>query len=70
VGGLLIGSSTTLFLLLAGRLTGLSGILEDAVIVKKDSSTDSKWWTVIYTGGLVACGAVLRSQHPQVLISD
>jgi uncharacterized membrane protein YedE/YeeE len=70
VGGLLIGSSTTLFLLLAGRLTGLSGILEDAVIVKKDSSTDSKWWTVIYTGGLVACGAVLRSQHPQVFISD
>jgi uncharacterized protein len=48
IGGLMIGSAAALFLLLAGRIAGISGILEGALNPK-----DAGWpWRVAFLAGL------------------
>jgi uncharacterized protein len=50
VGGLLIGLSTALMLLLNGRIAGISGIVGGLLARKKGSEL---WWRVMFAGGLL-----------------
>jgi hypothetical protein len=44
MGGLLIGISSTLYLLFSGRITGMSGFLGGVLLVEKDSF----YWKALY----------------------
>jgi uncharacterized membrane protein YedE/YeeE len=62
-GGLLIGLSTSALLLATARITGLSGIVEEAVILK--SAKGDKWmWAWVYAGGLLVSGTIIQSASP------
>jgi uncharacterized membrane protein YedE/YeeE len=54
-GGALIGVSASLMLVLAGRVTGISGML-NAVMAPADGG--ERLWRVLFLGGLVAGGLV------------
>ncbi len=51
VGGLLIGLAVVLFLLLNGRLAGISGILGGLLVPAED--TDGRGWRAAFVGGLL-----------------
>lgn len=57
-GGVIIGLSASVFLLVSGKITGLSGIAEGLV---HSSGTDWNW---TYTTGLVVSGAILAKLKP------
>jgi uncharacterized protein len=54
-GGALIGVSASLMLVLAGRVTGISGML-NALMAPSDGG--ERLWRVLFLGGLVAGGLV------------
>lgn len=61
LGGLLIGISVTLMLLLHGRVTGITGILVGATFER----TSGDWfWRVLFLSGLVLGGAVMAFLLP------
>lgn len=56
IGGLLIGLSATLMLLLHGRVAGITGIMVGATI----SRVAGDWlWRALFLGGLLAGGAAM-----------
>ncbi|MGZ3743142.1 MAG: YeeE/YedE family protein [Pseudobdellovibrionaceae bacterium] len=61
LGGVLIGISVSLMLLLNGRVTGISGILNGIFSrVKGDTA-----WRILFTAGLFGGGLVLKLFKPQ-----
>jgi uncharacterized protein len=61
IGGLLIGISVTLMLLLHGRVTGITGIMVGATFER----TSGDWlWRVVFLSGLVAGGAFMMPILP------
>jgi uncharacterized membrane protein YedE/YeeE len=63
VGGLLIGVSASLLLLLKGRVFGVSGILAGVLLpVKNDTA-----WRVGALAGLISAGVVLTFMLPEAL---
>lgn len=60
-GGVLIGLTSTLYLALNGRITGLSGIFEEVCL---NPPTKQKIWAWSYAAGLVSAGALLRIIRP------
>jgi uncharacterized protein len=62
LGGLLIGTSVTLMLLLHGRVTGITGIMVGATFER----TTGDWlWRVVFLSGLVAGGALMMPMLPE-----
>ncbi len=66
IGGLLIGLAASLMLYWNGRVTGISGILDNAM---KRSSGESAW-RFAFLGGLVAGGLILRILKPDAFASE
>jgi len=65
LGGLLIGASACIFLLFAGRIAGLSGIINGVITPEKDETL----WRVIFIISLLA-GAALHYyfvDHPEFI---
>lgn len=60
LGGLLIGASVSLLLLLDGRLAGISGILGGLLRPRPREWT----WRALFVGGLVAGGLAARAIAP------
>lgn len=58
LGGLIVGSSTSLFMLLSGQITGISGIAEGTFL------PNGQDWNWSYILGLLASGAVLAQANP------
>ena len=57
VGGLLLGASIVLFMALNGRVTGLSGIVDQAVTFRA-----GEWrWRWAYIAGVVAAASIMRA---------
>ncbi len=62
LGGVIIGGAVSLMLLLNGRVTGISGIINGTLTpVKGDSA-----WRFLFIAGLVLGGFVLRFINPEV----
>jgi len=62
IGGLLIGLSATLMLLLNGRIAGISGIVGGLVL---DKATSDRAWRALFVLGLVAGAALTAFRHPE-----
>lgn len=60
-GGALIGVSASLMLVLAGRVTGISGML-NAIMAPADRG--ERLWRLLFLGGLVAGGLVASAFFP------
>lgn len=60
-GGALIGVSASLMLILAGRVTGISGML-NALMAPSDAG--ERLWRILFLGGLVAGGLVASALIP------
>ena len=60
-GGALIGVSASLMLVLAGRVTGISGMLN---ALMAPSEGGERLWRVLFLGGLVAGGLVASAFVP------
>lgn len=60
LGGLLIGISASLLLLLKGRIFGVSGILAGVLIPKTGDTT----WRAAALAGLVVAGVILSLIYP------
>ncbi len=66
VGGIIIGLSATIMLLLHGRVTGITGILAGAVV----SRTSGDWlWRALFLLGLVVGGALMVGLAPAGALS-
>lgn len=65
-GGMLIGLAATLFILLEGRIAGISGILGGLLAPRRGDVA----WRLLFLGGLVAAPLVwtLFAQAPEVRI--
>eukprot|EP01041_Mallomonas_annulata_P000919 gene919-1782_t len=63
-GGLIIGITSSGYLYLTGRVSGLSGIMESLLVSHDD---DQKRWTSAYVIGLLSSGAILNSVYPIAL---
>lgn len=65
-GGMLIGLAATLFILLEGRIAGISGILGGLLAPRRGDVA----WRLLFLGGLVAAPLVwtLFAQVPEVRI--
>ena len=61
-GGLLIGLSASLMLLLNGRVTGVSGILSGAIINRKKQDTVWRWY---FIAGMLLGGFLLAWLKPE-----
>ncbi len=62
LGGVIIGGAVSLMLLLNGRVTGISGIINETLTpVKGDNA-----WRFLFVVGLVLGGFVLRFIDPEV----
>lgn len=59
-GGALIGLAVTLMLLFNGRVTGISGIVSEALFAKKDNSH----WRLAFISGLIFGGILLQLINP------
>ena len=59
LGGVILGVSSSMFMLLTGKVTGLSGIAEGVVSIKGEN------WNVSYIAGLCSAGAVLAIYKPE-----
>lgn len=62
LGGALIGLSVSLMLLLNGRVTGISGIINGALSLTKGDTL----WRVLFVVGLFFGGLVMRALNPNV----
>jgi uncharacterized protein len=62
VGGVLIGLSVSLMLLMNGRVTGISGIINGAFSGAKQDTL----WRVVFIAGLFMGGLFLRFFNPYV----
>jgi uncharacterized membrane protein YedE/YeeE len=60
-GGAVIGLSTALFLILNGRVTGISSILNGLFTYDKADY----WWRIFFVIGMIAAGIVLTILHPE-----
>jgi len=58
VGGIILGTATSVFMYLTGKVTGLSGIAEGIVSVKGED------WNFTYIAGLCSAGALLALYRP------
>ncbi len=67
LGGLLIGAAVSFMLYLNGRVTGVSGIIYDAVVTptKKDSV-----WRWYFISGMLIGGFILRIIKPEAFSGD
>jgi len=63
IGGLLIGTSAALLLLLNGRIAGISGIVGGLL----RRGTDDLSWRAAFAAGLVAGGALLLAVYPEAV---
>ncbi|HET9236359.1 MAG TPA: YeeE/YedE family protein [Oligoflexus sp.] len=62
LGGVIIGGAVSLMLLLNGRVTGISGIINGVLSpVKGDTG-----WRVLFVLGLVLGGFAVRAMNPEV----
>ena len=59
LGGILLGISSSAFMFLTGKVTGMSGICEGTVSVKGES------WNFSYIAGLCSAGALLSIYRPE-----
>ena len=64
-GGLIIGAMSTAMFYFTGKVSGISGIVED-VILSKPCAEEEDWcsWTHSYVSGLLASGVVLAKYYP------
>lgn len=65
LGGVLIGLSVSLMLYLNGRITGVSGIINGALSIKKNDFL----WRISFIAGLFVAGLLLRFFWPESLAS-
>ena len=61
LGGLIIGASSSAFMYLSGKTTGISGIVEGVLIA---NAGDDKSWTLSYFLGLLSAGVLLENLIP------
>ena len=66
VGGILIGLSASMLLLLKGRVFGVSGIVAGALYPKKGDTA----WRVAALAGLVAAGLLSSFLEPELLVGS
>lgn len=59
LGGVLIGVTVSLMLLVNGRVTGISGITASLLTTGTDKS-----WRILFLAGLIVGGIILRFFHP------
>jgi len=64
-GGVVLATSTSLFLYLTGRVTGISGIVGNVIT---SESTESEDWSTAYVLGLISSGAVCMVVYPEALV--
>lgn len=64
IGGLLIGLSASLMLLLHGRIAGISGILGGLLQPRSGDIA----WRILFLGGLVTGGILFAVVSPDVLV--
>ena len=66
LGGTIIGVAVSLMLLLKGRVTGISGIINGVLSpVKGDTS-----WRLLFIAGLFLGGLVLKVLNPTVFLNE
>ncbi len=65
IGGSLIGLAASIMLLFSGKVTGISGIVGGVIDPQK---TDKKW-RLLFIGGLLAGGVILRIFFPSQVFS-
>mmetsp|Transcript_25365 Transcript_25365/g.42480 ORF Transcript_25365/g.42480 Transcript_25365/m.42480 type:complete len:150 (+) Transcript_25365:72-521(+) len=56
VGGLILGCSSTFYLLFSGKLTGISGLVENSI--SPSNSLDDKLSSWAYLSGLIIAGGI------------
>lgn len=61
-GGVILGLSSTSFLYLTGRITGISGFVENSLIT---TDSEESAWPVSYLAGLISSGVLLSSVYPE-----
>jgi hypothetical protein len=66
VGGIIIGISATFFLLITGKLSGISGIVEDSMVPVPDKN---KSWTMSYLAGMILSGLVAYWSNQDKLLN-
>jgi uncharacterized membrane protein YedE/YeeE len=62
LGGIIIGAAVSMMLLMNGRVTGISGIINGAISPQKGDTA----WRWLFVAGLVVGGLTLRALNPQV----
>lgn len=62
LGGIIIGTAVSMMLLMNGRVTGISGIINGAISPQKGDTA----WRWLFVAGLIVGGLTLRSLNPQV----
>lgn len=62
LGGVIIGISVSMMLLLNGRVTGISGIINGVLTPLKGDTT----WRVLFVGGLFLGGLAISALNPNV----
>lgn len=60
IGGVIIGISVSIMLLAKGRVTGISGIIGGIL----NPQTMDKSWRLLFIGGLLVGGIILRFVYP------
>jgi uncharacterized membrane protein YedE/YeeE len=56
IGGLILGSAALIFILINGRITGISGILGGLLC----STTGDVWWRIAFISGLIIAPSIYR----------
>lgn len=64
LGGFLIGLSASLMLLFQGRITGISGILNNSI----NRPSQSQVWRYLFLGGMLIGGLIMSSSYPENII--
>ncbi|HET9237727.1 MAG TPA: YeeE/YedE thiosulfate transporter family protein [Oligoflexus sp.] len=62
LGGIIIGTAVSMMLLMNGRVTGISGIINGAISPQKGDTA----WRWLFVAGLIVGGLTLGSLNPQV----
>ena len=62
LGGVIIGTAVSMMLLMNGRVTGISGIINGAISPQKGDTA----WRWLFVAGLFVGGLTLRTLNPQV----